>query len=97
MTFTITANTNFIRIFRMPKKYPEGFCFAGGNPITFLLIDWFNPWRTEYFWENDKKVISGSEIDESQNLIRKYIKEKIYYKEEFQYLAITDYGDAFII
>lgn len=32
----------FIRVFRCPMSYPEEFCFNGGIPVQFTMVDWFN-------------------------------------------------------
>jgi len=31
----------FVRIYRLPEKLSDGFCFGGGKPISFLNVDWF--------------------------------------------------------
>lgn len=31
----------FIRVYRLPAKLTNGYCFAGGVPIEFLNVDWF--------------------------------------------------------
>ena len=31
----------FIRVYRLPKKLTNGYCFGGGVPITFTNVDWF--------------------------------------------------------
>ncbi len=32
----------FIRVYRLPAKLSDGFCFGGGVPIEFTNVDWFN-------------------------------------------------------
>ena len=32
----------FVRVFRCPMRYPETFCFGGGVPVEFIMVDWFN-------------------------------------------------------
>ncbi len=31
----------FVRVYRMPDKLTNGYCFGSGVPITFLNVDWF--------------------------------------------------------
>ncbi|RWE95750.1 hypothetical protein [Mesorhizobium sp.] len=31
----------FLRVYRLPEKLTNGYCFGGGVPITFLNVDWF--------------------------------------------------------
>jgi hypothetical protein len=31
-----------IYVYRLPVKLSDGYCFGGGNPITFTNVDWFN-------------------------------------------------------
>lgn len=51
----------FIRVYRLPEKLTNGFCFGGGVPITFTNVDWFGtngapsradlePWMREKAW-----------------------------------------------
>ena len=39
----VTGGNNFMRIFRVPKRYPEGYLFDGGKFVPFLMVDWFKP------------------------------------------------------
>jgi hypothetical protein len=93
----VTADTNFLRLFEMPQNFPSGFCFGGGYPVRFQMIDWFGPIDQMKFWENKSIEMSLDEVETHHEQIRKFIKEKLYYKPECKYLAITDYGDAFMI
>ena len=31
----------FVRVYRLPAKLTDGYCFGGGRPITFINVDWF--------------------------------------------------------
>lgn len=31
-----------IRVYRLPERLTDGFCFQGGKPITFTNVDWFD-------------------------------------------------------
>jgi len=31
-----------IYVYQLPPKLSNGYCFGGGQPISFLNVDWFN-------------------------------------------------------
>lgn len=31
----------FVRVYRLPERLIEGYCFGGGNSITMVNVDWF--------------------------------------------------------
>jgi len=37
----VLAPRAFLRVYRLPTKLTNGYCFGGGVPITFLNVDWF--------------------------------------------------------
>lgn len=37
----LTAPRAFIRVYRLPDKLTQGYCFHGGVAIPFLNVDWF--------------------------------------------------------
>ena len=55
----------FMHVYRLPEKLNSGYCFGGGNPITFLNVDWFGGpaemTRDEIktFIRNKKYCVSG--------------------------------------
>jgi hypothetical protein len=95
----ITEETNFMRVFRLPLEYSRGFCFGGGYSVEIQLVDWFKPFEPQDFWYHKQKELTQDEMETHRNLIRDFIKPKVYVKNfpGHQFLAITDYGDAFII
>jgi len=96
--FIVNQSNNFMRIFRLPLEYPSDFCFGGGHPVNFQLVDWFNPVEMK-FWERGKRdfILKGTELEEHRMRIREFIKGKMYYIVGYKYLAIADYGDTFLI
>jgi hypothetical protein len=95
--FTIHADTNFLRLFELPEQYPQGFCFSGGKPTTFVLIDWFNPFFPQDGLWNGPKTLTHDERNDLVAALTEFIKCKWYMKAGRKYLAMTDYNDAFII
>ena len=93
----ITGNENIIRIFKLPDKFPSGFCFGGGRAVNFQMMDWFNPIPLEYFWDYPTKTLSAEEMDNLRSDVRQMIKEKNYYDSKSRYIALAEYGDVFFI
>ena len=87
MKYKVDNETNFCRVFKLPENYPSQFCFGGGIPVEFKMVDWFNPVR------RDKDEISLEELQE--NLIP-FLKDKNYIEEKAIYLVLCDFGASFI-
>lgn len=101
MNYKVDGWNNFCRVFELPERYPINYCFEGGYPVVFQMIDWFNPipgicqpavtkkvWREEV-GEIDIKEIS---IDELQESLIPWLLNKIYIKTNREYLVICDFG-----
>ena len=91
--YTVTQETNFCMVYELPEELVEGFCFNGGVPETFLLVNWFNP-TSELNLPADLTLESNFEL---QNSLREFIQMGGYYKPKRSYVVITAYGDAFTI
>lgn len=37
----MAAERTFIRVYQLPEELTAGYCFGGGNPVSFLNVDWF--------------------------------------------------------
>lgn len=37
----MSAPRAFLRVYRLPPKLTNGYCFGAGVPITFINVDWF--------------------------------------------------------
>ncbi|MFA5394386.1 MAG: hypothetical protein WC346_00020 [Methanogenium sp.] len=98
MNLSVTYDTNFIRIFRLPTEYPKGFCFGGGYPVQMQLVDWFNPLPPLAF-DSKPRTLKIEHREEIVDKLREFIREKPYFKDypDHKFLAITDYGEAFIV
>lgn len=103
MKYKVDGWNNFCRIFELPENYPEEYCFGGGVPVVFQMIDWFNPvpdigqpavtkevWRKEVGKIKIKKIT----IDELQELLVPWLLEKQYIKHGKDYLILFDFGAA---
>ena len=87
----ITEGTNFCRVFELPNMYPQGFCFQGGKPVSFEMVDWFNPIPDDDICH--KKVKPWEEYVDG---IKSFLKKKRYLKPNRKYLLITDFDESFI-
>jgi hypothetical protein len=43
MKYQVDGWNNFCRVFELPEHFPKGYCFGGGLPTNFQMVDWFNP------------------------------------------------------
>lgn len=103
MNYKVDGWNNFCRVFELPEDYPAGYCFSGGHPVVFQMIDWFNPvpgigqpavskevWRKEV-GEIEIKEITHDELYES---LVPWLLEKHYVKLSREYLVLCDFGAA---
>jgi hypothetical protein len=68
----------FVRVYRMPEKLINGYCFetGTGNPITMQNVDWF-----------EAPIAAGRD-----ELVR-FIKSKRYYSAVSDFLVLGDHPD----
>lgn len=93
MKYQIDETNNFCRVFQLPDSFPEKYCFSGGIPCTFKMVDWFNPVNFE-----QAPVITGeAAVDKIIESLSKFIKGKTYYNPGFSYILICDFGLTFSI
>ena len=99
--YIVDGWNNFCRVFELPEKYPEGFCFGGGKAVNFQMVDWFNPvselhqpaiskiaWVAKYGKIDTVKVTLESL---SKELIP-FLVDKLYVKKDKEYLVICNFG-----
>ena len=101
MKYKVDGWNNFCRVFLLPEEYPNDYCFGGGHPVNFQMVDWFNPvpdisqpavtkevWR-EKVGEIEIKDVSIEELHES---IVPWLREKQYVVPGREYLVLCDFG-----
>ncbi|AKU43498.1 hypothetical protein CPT_Sansa94 [Caulobacter phage Sansa] len=82
--FTIAEKDIPVRVYQLPPKLTAGFCFGGGNPISFLNVDWFN-------------IPAGMQIPDREQLAA-MIRSKGYYHPAARFMVMVDEpGEIFII
>ena len=89
--FQITHDQNFCRVFRLPLRYPTGYCFAGGHPCNFQLVDWFNPIPIADIGRGKFRT-----WDEYRKELIEFLRVKVYADWGRQFLVITDFGESFV-
>jgi hypothetical protein len=87
----INEMSNFCRVFELPDKYPSGYCFGGGFPVEFKMVDWFNPIPSDDFYDNKIK-----KWEDYVPMIKEFLLKKLYVKSGMKYLVITDFGESFV-
>ena len=111
MNYQVNGFNNFCRVFQLPAEYPKGYCFGGGLPTTFVMVDWFNPVSELPQWAISEKkyceLIKSGELvddgshskevnsDELQISLVDFLKRKNYIKDGNTYLVICNFGMSF--
>jgi len=99
--YTVDGWNNFCRVFEIPEKFSSEYCFGGGQPTIFQMVDWFNPvsgigqpavskkvWRKEVGEIKTKKVT----LDELHASLVPFLVEKAYVKTDREYIVLCDFG-----
>jgi hypothetical protein len=90
-TMEIHGENNFCRVFELPNTYPQAYCFGGGQPVNFQMVDWFNPIPDDDIY--DGKIKKWKEY---KDMLKEFLAIKTYVRPGRQYLLITDFGESFI-
>lgn len=110
MNYKVTGFNNFCRVFSLPDSYPKGYCFGGGLPTNFTMVDWFNPVPNLPQWgiteDKYKELVAAGQIDangneaeinsdELQKELTDFLLKKKYIQDGKKYLVICNFGMAF--
>ena len=106
MKYEVDGWNNFCRVFEVPNEFKKGFCFGGGIPTNFQMVDWFNPvadvhmsacpkeaWLKEVGEIETKEVTLNALIE----ILDPFIKKKPYRKPDHDYLVMCNFGAVFIV
>lgn len=105
MKYKVDGWNNFCRVFELPEHFSPEFCFGGGIPTTFQMIDWFNPVPdlgqpavSKKVWEEKVGGIQIKEIDldELRSFLVPCLLMKHYIREDRTYLVLCEFGACFI-
>jgi hypothetical protein len=72
----LTEPRVFVRVYIVPERPTNGYCFGGGVPIIFLNVDWFEApiaagrddligfiKRKQYYHDNSRYLVLGDHPD----------------------------------
>jgi hypothetical protein len=77
-----------IRVYRLPEKLTNGFCFGGGTPIPFINVDWFNA----------EPPADMGIATPTRDELTAFIKSKVYWDPSARFLVLDDRTDeTFVI
>lgn len=104
MKYKVDMWNNFCRIFELPQKFSSEYCFDGGIPTNFQMVDWFNPVNmgqpgvSKEVWEKEVGPIETKKIGhkELMDKLIPWLREKPYTKNGRKYLVICDFGMTFL-
>lgn len=92
MIFVVTQITNFCRVFELPLKYPNDYCFSGGIPVELKMVDWFNP-----FPEVTIDTLLQVDTELLYKVIGSFVLNKNYIVRGRWYLVIFDFKASIIV
>ena len=104
MKYKVDGWNNFCRVFELPDKFQSGYCFGGGIPTNFQMVDWFCPviGLGQYTVSKEKYAELGYEIEEVEidyfdeaTAIVEFLSQKNYVKKDKTYLVLTNFGMSF--
>jgi len=105
MKYKIDGWNNFCRVFELPEKFPNDYCFGGGHQVNFQMVDWFNPVAglgvpavPKEVWLKEVGPIETKEktIEDLNNTIVPWLKDKRYVKEGKSYLILFNFGASLV-
>ena len=106
MKYEVDGWNNFMRVFRLPSEFSHDFCFGGGHPTNFQMVDWFYPipdmgtpaisreeWA-EKVGEHEVRIVDGDEL--ANDILIPFLQQKTYVKAGQKFIAICDFGFSFM-
>ena len=106
MKYIVNPWNNFCRVFEIPEEFPTDFCFGGGHPVNFQMVDWFNPTRlsqagvSKEEWAKKVGPVEDQDVEIDHETIKAdllpFLRKKMYVKPGRKYLLMSDFGMMFI-
>ncbi len=105
-TFEVDGWNNFCRVFEVPDQFPSDFCFGGGHPVNFQMVDWFYPVRdmgtpgvSKEIWVKEVGPIETKTValNDLVKDLAPFLQQKQYVKAGREYLVICDFGAVFLV
>ena len=103
MKYKVDGWNNFCRVFAIPSKFSSDFCFGGGIPTNFQMVDWFYPVQDipmaacdKATWEKEVGPIEYKEIEleDLEKVLIPFLREKNYTLAGNQYLILYSFGGS---
>ena len=104
MTYKVDGWNNFCRVFELPDVFSSDYCFHGGIPTNFQMMDWFCPviGLNQYTVSKEQYIELGYEPKEvevdhhglAKELVE-FLSKKVYVKKDKTYLVLTRFGMSF--
>jgi hypothetical protein len=104
-TYTVDGWNNFCRIFEVPKKFSNEFCFNGGIPTNFQMVDWFYPVEdicqptvSKEVWKEQVGPIETQIVNHNElgNKLINFVSRKNYIKPGRTYIILCDFEAIFV-
>ncbi len=104
--YKVDGWNNFCRVFELPEQFSNEFCFGGGTPTTFIMVDWFHPIMDKRLpnypaiskaeWEIKVGPIKHIEISlyDLEKTLVPFLLRKPYIKKGHKYLILYEFGAA---
>jgi|SRR3990167_7275602 len=101
MKYTVDGWNNFCSVFELPERYPSGFCFGGGIPVTVTMVDWFNPVSgmgqpaiSKEQWVKKLGEFQTEEVSDDglRESLLPWVSMKNYVKKGRTYLILCNFG-----
>lgn len=106
MKYTVNPWNNFCRVFELPEKFPTDYCFSGGNPVNFKLVDWFSPVNipraavSKEVWAKRVGDVTEQDVEidheTHKSFLLPFLQGKQYVKSCREYLFLSEFGMAFV-
>lgn len=105
MKYKVDGWNNFCWVFELPDKFPNDYCFDGGIPVLWQMVDWFNPIEgvsqaavSKEVWVKEVGPIEVKEIDldELSDKLIPWMRKRTYVSEDKQYLILFDFGASLL-
>lgn len=105
MKYIVNPWNNFCRIFELPVRFPSDYCFGGGHPVNFQMIDWFYPTEVpqaavpKEVWAEKVGPVKDQDVEidheELKSKLLPFLQGKQYIKPGREYLFMSDFGMTF--
>ena len=103
MKYSVDHWNNFCRVFEVPEILSTEYCFGGGVPVLFKMVDWFYPIPdvgqaavSKEVWEKEVGQIVPVEVDleELEKTLISFLREKRYANPGRTYLVLYEFGGS---